>query len=182
MKDNSDWDKNKQYPGWVAIRMWPLIRSIPTHTVCSQTKITGSGTWIERTIVWSEAATLLGGWYDQRSLRSGDSMIRGHFGLEVVWSGVTSVWGWYDQRSLQDGNGLIRSEIKLTLVWSETISNGFLYWFLVLFYQTMLALPRGNKSSILITNTSRVWCLWSEPKGSSWLNMAVHLQGKFVWL
>ena len=37
--------------------------------------------------------------YDQRSLRSGDGMIRGHFGLGMVWSEVSSFWGWYDRRS-----------------------------------------------------------------------------------
>ena len=89
--------KNLDNPGWGAIRKWPLIRPSPTHTVCSQTKITGSGIWFQRTIVWS-GVTSVWGWYDQRSLWSGDGLIRGHFGLGMVWSEVTSVWGWYDQR------------------------------------------------------------------------------------
>ena len=135
------WNQN---PGWGAIRKWPLIRPSPTHTVCSQTKITGSGIWFECTIVWSEI-TSVWGWHDQRSLRSGDGMIRGHFGLGMVWSEVISVWGWYAQRSLQDGNGLIREGFKRTLVWSETIASGILFDFFVLFYRAMLAQPRGNK-------------------------------------
>ena len=107
-----------QVPGWGAIRKWPLIRPSPTHTVCSQTKITGSGICFQCTIVWSEV-TSVWGWYDQRSLRSGDGMIRGHFGLGMVWSEVTSVWGWFDQRSLRSGDGMIRGHFGLGMVWSE---------------------------------------------------------------
>ena len=133
----------KTIPGWGAIRKWPLIRSSPTHTVCYQTKITGSVIWFQRTIVWSEV-TSVWGWYDQRSLRSEDGMIRGQFGLGMVWSEFTLVCGWYDQKSLQDRNGLIRGGFKRTLVWSETISIGIFFWFFV-FYREMSALSRGNK-------------------------------------
>ena len=61
------------------------------------------------------------------------SMIRGHFGLGMVWSEVTSVWGWYDQRSLQDGKGLIRGGFKRTLIWSENNSSWFffIFWFFI---------------------------------------------------
>ena len=107
-------------------------------------------------MVWSE------------SLRSGDRMIRGHFGLGIVWSEVTSVWAWHDQRSLQDGNGLIRGGFKRTLVWSETISSGFFFDFLFCFTERCSLCQEARKSSILITDTSRIWCLWSEAKGSSW--------------
>ena len=48
-----------------------------------------------------------------------NSMIRGHFGLGMVWSEVTSVWGWYDQRSLRSGDGMIRGHFGLGMVWSE---------------------------------------------------------------
>ena len=123
-------------PGWGATRKWPLIRPCSTHTVCSQTKITGSGFWFERTIVWSE---------------------------------VTSVWGWYDQRSLQDGNGLIRGGFKRTLVWSATISSWIVFFlFFIFLTERSWLCQEATKSSILITDTSKVWCFWSEPKGSSW--------------
>ena len=111
-----------EFPGWGAIRKWPLIRPSPTHTVCSQTKTTGSGIWFQRTIVWSEV-TSVWGWYDQRSLRSGDGMIRGHFGLGMVWSEVTLVWGWDDQRSLWSGDGMIRIHFRMGMVWSEADSS-----------------------------------------------------------
>ena len=48
-----------------------------------------------------------------------NSMIRGHFGLGMVGSEVTSVWGWYDQRSLWSGDGMIRGHFGLGMVWSE---------------------------------------------------------------
>ena len=48
-----------------------------------------------------------------------NSMIRGHFGLGMVWSDVTSVWGWYDQRSLRSGDSMIRGHFGLGMVWSE---------------------------------------------------------------
>ena len=110
--------RTQTHPGWDAIRKWPLIRPSPTHTLCSQTKITGSGIWFERTIVWSEV-TSVWGWCDQRLLRSGDGMIRGHFGLGMVWSEVTSFWVWYDQRSLRSGDGKIRGHFRMVMVWSE---------------------------------------------------------------
>ena len=40
-------------------------------------------------------------------VRAHNSMIRGQFGLGMVWSEVTSVWGWYDQRSLRSGDYLL---------------------------------------------------------------------------
>ena len=113
--------KFETYPGSGPILKWPLIRPNPTHTVFSQTKITGSGIWFELKIVWSEVASVWG-WCDQRSLRSGDGMIRGHFGLGMVWSEVTFVWGWYDQRSLRSGDGMIRGHFGLGMVWSEVTS------------------------------------------------------------
>ena len=124
---------NIDYPGWGAIRKWPLIRPSPTHTVCSRTKIIGSGIWFERTIVWSDVSSI-GGWYDQRSLRSGDGMIRGHFGLGMAWSEVTSGWDWSDQRWIQANIILIRDQFELK----------FFFDFLF-FYREMLTLPRGNK-------------------------------------
>ena len=48
-----------------------------------------------------------------------NSMIRGHFGLGMVWSEVTSVWGWYDHRSLRSGDGMIRGHFGLGMGWSE---------------------------------------------------------------
>ena len=51
-----------------------------------------------------------------------NSMIRGHFGLGMVWSEVTSVWWWSDQRSLRCGDGLIRGHFGLGMVWSEVTS------------------------------------------------------------
>ena len=221
----------QNYPGWGAIRKWPLIRPSPKHTVCSQTKITGSGIWFQRTVVWSEV-TSVWGWYDQRSLRSGDGMIRGHFGLGMVWSEVTSVWGWYDQRSLRSGDGMIRGHFGLGMVWPEvtlvwgwydqrTLRSGDgmirghfglgmvwsevtsrwewsdqrriqaqislirghfernFFWFFVFFKERCRLCQEATKSSILITDGSRVWCLWSETKGSNWLNMSVPSQGNF---
>ena len=56
-------------------------------------------------------------------VRAHNSMIRGHFGLGMVWSEVTSVWGWYDQRSLQSGDGMIRGPFGLGMVWSEVNSG-----------------------------------------------------------
>ena len=82
-------------PGWGPIRKWPLIRPSPTHTVCSQTKITVSGIWFERAIVWSE---------------SEDGMIKGHSRVVMVWSEVISVWV-----------GLIKNGFKRTLAWLEKI-------------------------------------------------------------
>ena len=106
-------------------------------------------------------------WYDQRSLRSGDGMIRGHFVLGMVWSEVTSVWEWYDRRSLRSGDGMIRGHFGLGMVWSEVtsgwewseqrrsqahislirdnIERKIFNWFSVLFYRAMLVQPRGNK-------------------------------------
>ena len=52
-----------------------------------------------------------------------NSMIRGHFGLGMVWSEVTSVWGWYDQRSLRSGDGMIRDHFGLGMVWLEVTSG-----------------------------------------------------------
>ena len=52
-----------------------------------------------------------------------NSMVRGHFGLGMVWSEVTSVWGWYDQRSLRSGDGMIRDHFGLGMVWSEVTSG-----------------------------------------------------------
>ena len=108
-----------------------------------------------------------------------NSMIRGHFDLGMVWSGVTSVWGLYGQRSPQDGNGLIRGEFKRTLealreefernwVWPETTSRGILFDFLFCFTERCWLCQEATKRGILITDTSRVWWFWSEPKGSSW--------------
>ena len=58
------------------------LRSDPsaTHTVCFQTKITGSEIWFERTIVWSEVFSIWGR-SDQSSLLSG-----------TVWLETISVW------------------------------------------------------------------------------------------
>ena len=56
-------------------------------------------------------------------VRAHNSMIRGHFGLGMVWSEVTSVWGWYDQRSLQSEDGMIRCHFGLGMVWSEADSS-----------------------------------------------------------
>ena len=66
--------------GWGPIRKWSLISPSPspTHMVCSQTKITGSGIWFKLTIVWSEV-TPFWWWSDQRSLPDGNGLIRGHF-------------------------------------------------------------------------------------------------------
>ena len=55
-------------------------------------------------------------------VRAHNSMIRGQFGLGMVWSEVTSVWGWYDQRSLRSGDGMIRGHFGLGMVWSEVTS------------------------------------------------------------
>ena len=138
--------------GWGAIRKWPLIRPSPTHTVCSQTKTTGSGIWFQRTIVWSEV-TSVWGWYDQRSVRSGDGMIRGHFGLGMVWSEVTLVWGWYDQKSLQDGNGLIRGGFRRTLVWSETVSSGIFFLIFCFFLQRNIGSVKRQQKAAFWSQT-----------------------------
>ena len=128
---------------WVAqIHMMPRLRCHPEVT-SDQTKSNAHGVFPDQNyrvwdfvpahnsmirshfglgMVWSEVISVWG-WYDQRSLRSGDGMIRGHFVLGMVWSEVTLVWGWYDQKTLQDGNGQIRGGFKRTLVWSETISS-----------------------------------------------------------
>ena len=98
-----------------------------------------------------------------------NSMIRGHFGLGMVWSEVTSVWGWYDQRSLRSGDGMIRGHFGLGMVWSEVTSGWewsdqrriqahislirdhfernffFLIFLFFFFYREMSALSRGNK-------------------------------------
>ena len=58
----------------------------PTHMVSFQTKITGSGIWFERTLVWSEV-TSIWGWCDQRSLPDGYSLIRGQ---GMAWSEADS--------------------------------------------------------------------------------------------
>ena len=62
-------------------------------------------------------------WFNYRVwylVRAHNSLIRGHFGLGMVWLEVTSVWEWYDKRSLRSGDGMIRGWFKRTLVWSET--------------------------------------------------------------
>ena len=88
------------------------------------------------------------------------------FGLGMVWSEVILVCGWYDQRSLQDGNGQIRGGFKRTLVWWEIISSKyFFFWFFCT--EKCWLCQEATKSSIQITDTSRVWWLWSEPNGSS---------------
>ena len=117
------------------------------HTASSQTKITGSGIWFERKIVWSEVTSV---WerYDQRSLRSRDGLIRGHFSLGLVWSEVTSVWEWYDQRSLQNRNGLIRGGLKCTLVWSETISSWFFSIFCFILPSDVGSATRKQKAAL----------------------------------
>ena len=161
--------------GWGAIRKWPMIRPSPTHTVCVQNKITGSGIRLKRTIEWSEV-TSVWGCCDQRSLLSGDGMIRGHFGLGMVWSEVTSVWGLHDQRSLRSGDGMIRGHFGLGMVWSEVtlglewsdrrripahsslfrdhFEREFFCEFLFYFTERCWLCQAATKSSILITDTT----------------------------
>ena len=125
--------------GWGAFRKWPLIRPSPTHTVCSQTKITGSEIWFGRTVVWSEV-TSVWGWYDQRSFRDWNGLIRSGFKRTLVWS---------------------------EKIWSATGSDQIPFRAAFFSFDFLFFLPRDvgsakrqqTKSSILITDT-RVW--WSQ--------------------
>ena len=89
-----------------------LIRSIPRlrchpEVTSDQTKSNAHGVFPDQNYrVWD-------------LVPAHNSMIRGHFGLGMVWSEVTSVWGWYDQRSLRCGDGMIRGHFGLGMVWSE---------------------------------------------------------------
>ena len=98
------------FPGWGAIRKWPLIIRSPTHTVCSQTIITGSGFWFQMGIVWS-GVSFGWEWSDQRSVPDGNGLIRGQFRMGMVWSEVTF------------GLGMVWSEI--TFVWHGLIRGHF---------------------------------------------------------
>ena len=91
------------------------LRSRPNsrHKVCLQTKITRSGIWFERTIVWSKV-TLIWGWSHQRSVPDGYGLIRGHFLLEG-----------FDRWRIQAHVSLIREDFERNWVWSETISITF---------------------------------------------------------
>ena len=103
-------------------------------------------------MVWSEV-TSAWGWYGQRSLRPGDAMIRGDFGLGMIWPEVTSGWEWSDQGRIQSHKYLIRDHFELKS-------------FLIIFFTERCWLcQEATKSSILITDTSRVCCFWSETKG-----------------
>ena len=127
----------------------------PTLPLCFQTKTTGSGIWFERTKVWSEV-TSIWGWSGQRSLTSGDGLIRSHFWIIMAWSEVISVWV-----------SVIRGGFKRSLVWSEKILSAIgsdLRPFRTHFFLA----NRQQKNNILIRDTSRVWWLWSETKWSSW--------------
>ena len=55
-------------------------------------------------------------------VRAHNSMIRGHFGLGMVWLEVTSVWGCYGRRSLRSGDAMIRGHFGLGVLWSEVTS------------------------------------------------------------
>ena len=130
-----------RYPGWGAIRKWPLIIRSPTHTVCSQTIITGSGFWFRMGIVWSGVNF---GWErsDQWSIPDGIGLIRGQFRMGMVLSGDnqgewsefsvghgrtivwTMVWGgrkmfrrWSYQWPFWSGDSLI-GHLKRTIVWA----------------------------------------------------------------
>ena len=139
-------------------RVWDLV---PAHNSMIRGHFGLGMVWSEVTSVW--------GWYDQRPLRSGDGMIRGHFGLGMVWLEVTSGWEWSDQRRIQAHISLIRDHFER------------IFFLIFCFFTERCRLcQEATKSSILITDTSRVWCLWSEPKRSNWLNMSVPLQGNFV--
>ena len=72
--------------------------------------------------------------YDQRSLRSGDGMIRGHLKLVIIWSEDTSRWEWSDKRQTKAHISLIREGFEPKWVWSETILSGnFFFQFFVFF-------------------------------------------------
>ena len=82
-------------------------------------------------------------------VRVHNSMIRGHFGLGMAWSEVTSGWEWSDQRRIQAHISLIREDFERNWVWSDTISSGTIFfWFFVFFYREMLALPIGNQKQL----------------------------------
>ena len=138
LKINAIWSQSN--PGWGPIRKWPLIRSSPTRTVCSQTKITGSGIYFERSKVWSEVISVWE-WYDQRSISGGNGLIRGHFRL-----------GWSDQRWIQAHTSLI-SVFERNWVWLDLINlffRNFLYHS-ILDYSMCLFLSRvvgGKKTKV----------------------------------
>ena len=82
------------------VRLQPRLRRHPEVTP-DQTKSNAHSVFPEKKYrVWD-------------LVRAHNGMIRGHFGLGMARSEVTSVRGWYDQRSLQDGNGMIRGHFGL---------------------------------------------------------------------
>ena len=149
-------------PGWGAIRKWPLIIRSPTHLVCSQNIITGSGIWFRMVMVWSEVTSGCE-WSDQGSLSlSEDGMLRGlDNGLEVVG------------RCLE--YGLISGIFGLGLVWSEVIwraqSSGQWSWFFlghgctIVWQWSDLGLIRGH---------FRMGMVWSETVWSAHLAHTVY--------
>ena len=107
-------------------------------------------------------------------VRAHNSMIRGHFGLEMVWSEVTSVWGLSDQMRSKAHISRIRGDFELIWVWSETISKGIVFDLLFFLRQQKEAFWSQthqesdcfdqNQIGLLIANAGPL-------KGKSWLTV-----------